>query len=225
MAADNTTLGPLDRRLGVPQPGRRGVPSSAADRLVLQIESVDGWLAARRAREQALQAAPGLSRDERMDAAREVEALQRTHDMIKDRCARGSNAEIGLLRAPGPTAVIAHRHAWFADKLARQLADREIAVLVSTDNGAEALGAIVAEQPDIVLTGDRLAMISGQVLLEQTRVYAPGTLVAAHVSDPDHADVLQAVADAVFLRQHPPAVVADALLALHQTPNGGLERV
>ena len=204
----------------VPEQSRRRVAPSPPERIVRQVEAMDAWIAARRAREQALRA-QSMTRDERMDAAREVEALRRTHDAIKGRCARGLDAEIGPLRSPGLTAVVAHRHPWFVDKLTLLLGGHSVTVLVSTDNGAEALGAVVAEQPDIVLVGDRLAMMPGRALLAETRLYAPSALLAAHASDPQEADALRAAADSVFLRHHAPAVIAEALVALHPTAGGG----
>lgn len=199
-----------------PEQGRRRAALSSADLIVRQVEAVDAWIAARRTREDALRV-PQLSRDGRMDVEREIEALRRTHDTIKGRCARGLDADAGPMRAPGTTAVVAHRHAWFVDKLTLCLAERGVRVLLSTDNGAEALGAVVAEQPDIVLAGDRLAMIPGRTLAEQVRRYVPVTVLAVHASDRDQADALGDRVDAVFLRHHPPSVVADSLLALHLT--------
>jgi hypothetical protein len=79
-----------------------------ADRIVRQVLAVDAWIAARREREQALRA-PGRSRDERLHADREVDALRRTHDTIKGCCARGLDVEMEPFRRPGLTAVVAHR--------------------------------------------------------------------------------------------------------------------
>lgn len=203
----------------VPEQSRRRPALSPADRIVRQARAIDAWVTARREREHALHAR-SMSRDERIDVAREVEALQRTHDAIKGRCASGLDADLDALRSPGVTAVIAHRHTWFVDKLALLLGEHGVNVLISTDNGAEALGAVVAEQPDIVLVGGRLAMMHGRALLAESRHYAPGALLAAQASDPQEGETLRAAADSVFLRHHPPAVVADALVALYLEPIG-----
>lgn len=95
--------------------------------------------------------------------------------------------------------------AWFVDKLALLLDEHGVTVLVSTDNAAEALGAVVAEQPDIVLVGDRLAMMPVDVLLADVRLFAPDALLAVAASDPQRAGTWRAHADAVFLRNHPRA--------------------
>lgn len=141
----------------------------------------------------------------------------RTHDAIKGCCARDLDHELEPMRLPGPTAVIAHRHAWFVSKLAALLDGHGVTVLACTDNGAEALGVIVAEQPDVLFFGDPLAMMTGPALMAETRLYAPGTLLAVQASDPQEADALRAAADAVFLRQHPPGIVAKALVELQLT--------
>lgn len=197
----------------VPGQSRRCATLSPTERIVRQVQAVDAWIAARREREQALDVA-GLTRDQRMDVAREVMALRRTHDAIKGRCARRLNAEPGPMLWPGATAVIAHRHEWFVDKLALLLDGHGVTVLARTDNGAEALGAIVAEQPDLVLAGDRLAMLPTRALLAETRLYAPTALLAVQASDQQQADALRAAADIVYLRHHPPGLVADDLVSL-----------
>ena len=220
MAADGTATrtAPPTPVAALPEQrwGHSGV--SPTERIVRQVDAVDAWVAGRRKREVDLQA--GMSRTERMEAARDLEALRRTDDTIKRRCARGLDAEVGPMRMPGMTAVIAHRHAWFVDRLALLLGSHGVSVLACTDNGAEALGVVVAEQPDIVLAGDRLAMMAGRLLLAEVRLYAPFTVLGVQASDPDQADALRAGVDSVFLRHHPPAVIAEALVALHLRGSG-----
>ena len=214
-----------DLRITACQPGRPRVPVrpvpeqtrrtalAPAPRIVRQVEAVDAWIAARREREQALHA-PSMSRDERMDVAREVDALRQTHDAIRVICARGLGVQTEPLRRPGPTAVLAHRHAWFVDTLALLLGERGVSVLVSTDNAADALGAVVAEQPDMVLVGDRLAMMPVDHLLPEIRRFAPDTLLTVAASDLQSAGAWRAQADEVFFRHQPPRDVADTLSAL-----------
>ena len=87
-------------------------------------------------------------------------------------------------------------------------------VLVSTDNAADALGVVIAEQPDIVLVGDRLAMLPVDVLLTQVRRFAPDALLAVAASDLQRAGAWRAQVDAVFFRHQRPKDVADTLSAL-----------
>jgi hypothetical protein len=201
---------------------QRRATAFPADRIVRQVHAIDRWIVARREREQALHAASS-THDEQRDVARQVEALRRTHDTIRGRCARGLAAKVEPLCCAGTTAVIAHGHAWFADKAARGLAERGVTVLGCTDNGADALGLVVAEQPDVVLVGDHLAMMTWVDLLAEARRFAPSTLRAAQAADEQQAVAL-GDADAVFLRRHPPADVAKALVALHQAAASGAGR-
>lgn len=215
---------PIDPRMTRPsgaELSRRRAAVSASDRLVRQIQNTDAWITARREREQALNA-PGLSRNQRMEADRELEVLRRTHDAIKGRCARGLANQVEWMRPPGPTAVIAHRHAWFVDRLVQLLGRYGVTVLECTDNGAQALGAVIAEQPDVLLVGDGLAMMPGRALLAQARLHAENTLLAAKAMDQEQT-TYEALADAVFLRRHPPGDIAEALVAMHLTAAGDLE--
>ena len=203
---------PSSSATSVAQQSSHRAAASATDRLVRQIQNVDAWMAARREREQAL-SAPGLTRDQRLDGTREIEVLRRTHDAIQKRCERGLADQVALMRPPGLTAVIAHRHPWFVDRVVLFLGGYGVTVLECTDNGADALGAVIAEQPDVLLAGDRLAMMSGHALLTQARLYAANTLLAGQAADQDQA-IHEAVADAVFLRRHPPEDIADTLVAM-----------
>jgi hypothetical protein len=81
-----------------------------------------------------------------------------------------------------PPAAIAHSDAWFADELAGALGAACVHVIGRTHSGADALGAIVAEQPDDVVTGDRLLLMSGAELLRETRLFAAGSLRTFHDS-------------------------------------------
>lgn len=206
---DVARAGALVRPL--PELGRRRGDPSPARRIVRQVQAIDAWLAARREREQAMHA-PSMSRDERMDVAREVEVLRRTHDAIKGRCGLGPETE--PLRRLGPTAVVAHSHARFVEKLALLLGEHGVTVLVSTDNAPDALGVVIAEQPDIVLVGDRLAMLPVDVLLTEVRRFAPDALLAVAASDLQRAGAWRAQVDAVFFRHQRPRDVADTLSAL-----------
>lgn len=173
-----------------PRPAPPLTPIGPADRLLRQVEAIDAWNCDRRAREQAL-APAHLTRHDRMDVTRQFEVLRRTQDAIADRAARALRGEVGPIRVPPLTGVIAHRHAWFAEKLAVLLGARGVTIVACTDNGADALGAVVAEQPDVVLTSDRLAMISCDALLEQTRLFAPLALRVVQGCDGQPSDALR----------------------------------
>lgn len=198
-------------------PPRRTPSTDTPARLVRQVEAISLWVAARRERERHLNSGH-LSRSDRLDVSREIDALRRTHDTIKGRCATDLNSDLEPFQAR-TTAVIAHRHPWFIDKLAAALADCGVTVLVTTDNGAEALGAAVADQPDLLLAGESLAMMSGAALLAEARRFASQTMCVLQGVEQDHAQRQGVLADAVYPRHYSPAVIADALVALHLTTN------
>ena len=191
---------------------RRHLVTTPGDRIVRQIEAIDAWNVARRKRESLLEAAGG-SRVDWMADRRQADVLRRTHQAIVSSAHGQLAEEVGPLLFPGATAVIAHRHSWFAEKLAGLIAARGVTVLACTDNGAEALGVVVAEQPDVLLAGDRLGMLPGDVLLAETELFSPATFRAVQISEPRQEQSWLAQADAVFLRHHPPAEIEQVLSA------------
>ncbi len=58
-------------------------------------------------------------------------------------------------------AIVAHRSD-VAPQAARRRADElaEWSLVVSSEDGADAIGAVVVEQPDLLLVEDRLASVS-----------------------------------------------------------------
>lgn len=186
-----------------------------ASLLFRQLEALDAWNAARRQREHALLTGPA-SREGRVDAARRLEVLRHAHSTVLARADSFLDGQlIPLPIAVGLRAVIAHRQGWFVDKLRHELAMRGVAVIAATDNGAEALGLTVAEQPDLLVTGDTLSMMSAAELLCEASLFAASTLRAAQVAHGDGVGlVLDAGAHSAFARQVPPQEMARDLVAL-----------
>ena len=154
------------------------------------------------------------SRELRMDAARELEILRRhqsaliarTHEQLQE---SGTHP----MGTAATTVVLVHRNEWFAGKVSEALAEGGCVVLPRLENGADALGLVVAEQPDLVLVEDKIPMVPAARLIQDIRKLCPDTLVAAHVSyGDDVGPMLEAGAAQVFTRQVPPAEVASALL-------------
>lgn len=189
---------------------------SDADRLVRQIEAIDAWNSARVARQQACAAATP-SGEGRADADLHRDVLRRVDAAVQERTHRHLAQ---ALMAPftsttGVTAVIAHNHPWFAAQIGRALGERRIAVIAITDNGTEALGVVIAEQPDVLLVSETLSMLTGEDLVADAALFAPETLLAAQVASGDRVGaMLDAGASTAFVRQIPPAEVADALCTL-----------
>lgn len=180
-----------------------------------QLTALDAWNEGRRQPDRG-RTSESMSRAERLVAHRKAAAFERAHAAVLAR------ADAALDRDPAPMpssaalrAVIAHRHPWMADRLSTALAAKDVLVLACSGNGAEALGIVVAEQPDLLVAGDVLAMMSSAELLAKTKRYAPCTARAAHVADSAGVGAaLEAGAQSVFVRQMPPDDVAASLLLL-----------
>ena len=118
-----------------------------------------------------------------------------------------------LAARPVRRAVVAHRSDWYVEKLTAALAPLRVEVVARLDNGAEAVGAAVADQPDLMLVEDVLPMLPGETVVREVLMYAPRTLVVAQVAYGDGVSgMLEAGARAVYTRQVPPAEVAAALV-------------
>jgi ActR/RegA family two-component response regulator len=224
--ASLTDQNSLSRPAPAARPARtRPVPSQAAPRhgcshselelAALQLRAIDTWNRARRMAEEAA-AAGAKSREMRMDLDRRVEVLRAQHHAIVARTEQSLERSVHVMRRTAPRrAVVAHRNEWFVNKLCGDLTRRGIEVVGRFDNGAEAVGVAVAEQPDLVVVEDRLAMVSGEDVVREVRQYVPTSLIAAQVAYEDRiAVMLEAGADTAYARRVPPADVSLDLVRL-----------
>src|SRR4051812_8625074 len=183
-----------------------------------QLAGIDAWNAARRAdeiRERAAEAA-GRSREMRLDLARRMDVIRRQQQALVDRTEEQLRSSVDLLHATAPArAMVVHRNEWFKDKVITGLTDNGIHVVARLENGADAVGVAVAEQPDLILVEDKLPMISGQEVIQQVKQFAPRTIITAQAeNDWDIAPLLEAGATTAFTRRVPPADVAHDLRLL-----------
>ncbi len=177
-----------------------------------QLAALDRWHQARRAAERAAQVRE-VSREQRMDLARRLDVIRAEHAAIVGRsdAALRASAEVAG-RADRPSVVLAHRSPWTLDRLTAGLADLGVDVVGRVSDGAEAVGAAVTEQPDLVLVESVLPRLSGLDVIREVRAYCPSTLVAAQVdSDEAVGAALDAGARAAYARKVPPAELAQAL--------------
>ena len=165
---------------------------------------------------QAAAAASARTRETRMDAGRRMEVLRRQHEAVVARAHQHLQATGDPLRASStPRVVLAHRNAWFVDRVAALLADRGLQVVARLDNGADTVGLTLCEQPDLVLVDDTLAMLPGVEVVRELRALCPDTRIVAQCGYGDRVGpLLEAGADAVYTRQVPPADVAAAMVDL-----------
>jgi CheY-like chemotaxis protein len=182
-----------------------------ADLVQAQLRAVDAWNAARAAAEQAEVAA---SREGRMDLARRRDVLAEQHRAIVERVDLQLRDGAPLGRAT-VRAVVAHRNAWFTDKVAAALQEHGLDVVARVTNGAQAVGVVVVEQPDLLLVEDALPMLTGLEVVREVRRYAPDTVLGAHVAYAERVgELLDAGAHGAWARHVPPVDVAQGLAGL-----------
>ena len=184
-----------------------------ADLVQAQLRAVDAWNAARAAAEQAEVAG---SREGRMDLVRRRDVLREQHRAIVERV-ESQLRDVALLatRASSARAVVAHRNAWFTDKVSAALQEHGLEVLARVTNGAQAVGVVVAEQPDLLLVEDALPMLTGLEVVREVRRFAPDTLIGAHVGYVERVgELLDAGAHGAWARHVPPVDVAQGLAGL-----------
>jgi CheY-like chemotaxis protein len=190
-------------------------PRSDLDLARQQLAAIDRWHEARRATQEAASRSAS-SREARMDLARRLDVIRAEHRAIVERTDAQLRSSVELLQRTTPRrAVVVHRNSWFMDKVAVDLELRRIEVVARLTNGAEAVGAVVAEQPDLLLVEDSLPMVSGEDVVREVRTFAPLTRIGAQVAH-DHriAAMLEAGAHSAYTRRVPPADVAAALADL-----------
>ena len=177
-----------------------------------QVRAIDAFNAARRMAEAAAEAT-ARTREARMDAARTLEVLRRQHEALVARSHEQLRRTGDLLgRRSKPRAVLAHRNEWYVGVVAASLEERGLTVVAQVDNGADAVGLVLAEQPELLLVEDSLAMLAGEQVVREVRPLCSPLVVAAQVPYSDRVGaLLDAGADAVFTRAVPPREVALAM--------------
>lgn len=184
------------------------------ERLPDQLAGIDAWHRTRR--EVESWAAGAGSREMQLDRTRRLDVIRRQHQALVEATERQLRTTGHLLRsAPAPRAVVVHRNDWFKDKISTALRASGVELVGALSNGADAVGAVVAEQPDVLLVEDKLPMLGGLDVLREVRRLAPRTLVTVQVFDNrDIGRFLEAGARTAFTRRIPPADIAAALCDL-----------
>lgn len=193
-----------------------GVPSSGRTQLDLlkaQLAAVDAWNLARRAAEAEVDAGV-LTRELRLDLSRRMEARRREHAALVARAEQHLRESGGALSAAARRrAVLAHRNAWLRDSVATRLVDLGVDVVGAFEDGADAAGTVVIEQPDLVLVEDRLPTVSGLELVQRIRAFSPSTVIGVQCLDEGVVPgFVRAGAEPVFTRRVPPADMAEHLV-------------
>jgi len=190
-------------------------PRGEVDLAQSQIEAIDRWNRARRAAEQSAELL-ARTREARLDLDRLLDVTRREHEAMIARTQEHLRDSARVLRgASARRAVVVHRNEWFKDKVCAVLEEHGIDVVMRLDNGADAVGTCIAEQPDLLLVEDSLPMLSGVQVVRKVRTWSPRTISAAHVGHDERiAALLEAGARTAWTRRVPPADVGLALVRL-----------
>ncbi len=191
-------------------------PHRFAELTIRQLQAIEAFHVTRRAAEDD-PLERSRSREDALDEARRLEALKCEHAALIARTDRRLRDSGGALRSSPPrTAIIAHMQQWFAARAEELLADRGVVTLGHTQIGAEAVGWAIAEQPDLVIVGDALMMLSGEQVVRELRRYCGRrTVIGAQVPHSNRfPPMFDAGANAVHVRTIPPVQIVDELTAL-----------
>lgn len=190
-------------------------PSDELELWARQLAGIDELHQVRRKVEHAALAA-AASREMRLDVDRRLEVLRREHEALVARTAEHLRTSGKLMdQRVDARAVVAHRQPWFVEKVTALLAGAGVETVLTTDNGADAVGTIAAEQCDLVLVEDTLAMLSGEHAVREIRQFCPSAIVVAQVGYSDRVPaLLEAGATIVVTRQVPPVEIVKESLRL-----------
>ncbi len=166
------------------------------------------------ARSEPIEVGPGhgAAREARMEQERREAVRRREREALE---ARASVAP----PAPGdrPRAVVVHRAAWTRQALCQELLRAGFDVVEMHEDGAAGLGAVVAEQPDLVVVQEQLPWKDGLEVVREVRRFAPNARVAVHLDRPaGEQGAREAGAHAVFPRSTRPVDMIAQLRELAQ---------
>ena len=177
-----------------------------------QLKGLASWQQSRQSQtaEQAT-ASASASREARLDLRRRMEARRLEQSALIARAEH--QMQDSRRRLTTTRAVLAHRNAWVRSGIQVCLAELGIEVLAELENGAEALGVTVLEQPDLLLAEELLPSLSGIELTKEAARFAPRTFIGVQVSSPASIERLMAAgARATFSRRATPAEMVKELL-------------
>lgn len=197
-----------------------GPGADAWSLLCRQVEAIDAWHARRR-QQDAADVSRGDSLEVRIDRRWRADVLRREHAVIVEHCDAHLRATGDSPWRQSPHAVVVHRHPWAGERLAHALQERGIRVVAVLDNGADAVGAVVVDQPELVVLSDVLPMVSSLEVVREVRALAPATRAVVLV---EHARTGEQLAEAgavlTLPRATPCAQAADEVLAMHARSSG-----
>lgn len=177
-----------------------------------QLLGINAWHRTRRSVHEKLgDPSSRVAREAGLDLRRRLDVLRRQHESLLAHSA----ARLGPCPGEGSPVrcVIAHAHDWSRRRITQELERAGADVVLSCANAADAVGASLGEQPDVVLVGDRLAMMSALEVVRDLRCFVPASRVVVQARSSGDAGVLaDAGASNVLPPRLSPAEVAAQVL-------------
>lgn len=153
------------------------------------------------------------AREHRQDAGRVAAARERERRALLaalDRQLRAHGLPGGHR---GPRVVLAHRDRWSRGALSSALEAEGCELVAALDDGADAVGTAVAEQPDVLLVEERLPTVPVEEVLQVCRALLPAAVLAVEArSGESTGRLLDAGAHAVVSRAVGPQGAARQVL-------------
>jgi DNA-binding NarL/FixJ family response regulator len=115
-----------------------------------------------------------MSREARLDDHRRREAVLRAHQAYRVHAGDG-------LTLKHPRVVLAHTQSWFVQRLASQLDHYGVVVRARAETGADAIGACIALQPEVLFLEERLPVMRSLDVAAEAALFAPDTRVVVQV--------------------------------------------
>ncbi len=192
-------------------------PRSSVELILDRVRAIGSWVQDPVGHQPACAPKGGrVPRQMRLDLAGELAARRATHAAVLARAELQLRQTGDLMWADSSCrAVLAHRDVWWRERVADCLSALGVQVIAKAGDGVDAVGALVVEQPDLIVVQDLLPLLPGLQVVRQARRYAPSSLIAAHLLDSRQAQsFLSAGADVAFSRPDRPGEVAEQLVAL-----------
>lgn len=170
-------------------------------------QAVRDWRSRRDVLE-ALPEQPGSAREARQEEATRLAARDRERQALLSRIEADAST-------PPARVVVAHRMAWMRTALRKGLESAGMTPIEEVEDGATALAAVVAHQPEVVLVQQQLPWLDGLEAVRQMRLFAPHSLLVVQLDQPHAArDAREAGAALVLARSERPQDVVAKLCEL-----------
>lgn len=182
-----------------------------------QLQGLARWHASPSTREEVVDLR-GMNRELRIDLERRQMVRARQHQALVERSSALLEEGVQLLARLPTRVVVVHRREWLRGKLVAELTRLGLSVVAQLDDGADAVGVAVAEQPDLLFVEDPLPSMTALEVIAAVQEFCVRTRIAVQVEAQSQVpQVLSAGAAVAFTRRTPPVDMARDLAELVRT--------